>query len=209
MTGKATAIYKNYTYLALGDSYTIGEGVVLQENFPYQVVKNLRKSGYQFNDPDIIATTGWTTDELAEGIRRQNLKGSYDIVSLLIGVNDQYRGKSVEDFIKGFEPLLSTAIQFAAGKNDHVFVLSIPDWGVTPFAEGRDRKKVAEEIDAFNRACQVECNKKDVLFIDITSEYRINGMKPEYLVPDHLHPSAKEYSQWCLHLCQAIQQVIN
>jgi len=133
---------------------------------------------------------------------------TYDITSLLIGVNDQYQGRKVDDFVKGFESLLSTAIQFAGGKNERVFVISIPDWGVTPFANGRDRKKVAEEIDAFNRACQQEANKKDVLFIDITTDQRIDGMKEDFVVADGLHPSPKEYARWAEKLARAVKQAI-
>ena len=147
----------NYSYLALGDSYTIGEQVLPEENFPNQTVKLINKTGdglHHFAAPQIIAKTGWTTDELDAAIDAANILKQYDIVSLLIGVNNQYRGRTLNNFKIEFEHLLQRAIQFTGNKSNHVFVLSIPDWGVTPFAEGRDRKQIAEQIDAYNSVCQ-------------------------------------------------------
>ena len=138
---------KKYTYLALGDSYTIGEGLPMQDNFPYQTVQLLSESGYSVEIPTIVAKTGWTTDELQRAIGSHILQTRYDFVSLLIGVNNQYRGTGLEEYAKQFEELLQQAIQFA-GNSSHVFVFSIPDWGVTPFAEGRDREYIANRIDA-------------------------------------------------------------
>src|SRR5687768_11382690 len=124
---------KTYSYLALGDSYTIGEQVIISDSFPYQTVQLLRKSGLSFYAPEIVAVTGYTTDELLSLIAKQKLLSSYDFVSVLIGVNNQYRGKSVSDFEKELDVLLKKAIVFAANNHQHVFVISIPDWGVTPF----------------------------------------------------------------------------
>lgn len=138
------------TYLALGDSYTIGEQVPLKESFPYQTVQLLHKKNIEVADPVIIAVTGWTTDELATSIREHNIKDTFSFVTLLIGVNNQYRGRDIENYKHEFAQLLNQAIAFAGGIANHVFVLSIPDWGVTPFAEGRDRQKIAREIDAYN-----------------------------------------------------------
>ncbi|MFM1794471.1 MAG: hypothetical protein RL642_856, partial [Bacteroidota bacterium] len=143
---------KTYSYLALGDSYTIGESLPLADNFPHQTVDLLRKKGKQFDQPTIVAKTGWTTDELMAAIGKRELKKQYDFVSLLIGVNNQYRGRDIQTYQKEFEELLKLAIQFAGGKPENVFVLSIPDWGATPFAEGRDREKIKKEIDQFNAA---------------------------------------------------------
>ena len=140
-----------YSYLALGDSYTIGEQVAFAENFPNQTVLQLRKAGFTFSAAEIIAKTGWTTDELDAAIDVANILKQYDIVSLLIGVNNQYRGRSVNNFKIEFEHLLQRAIQFAGNKPHRIFVLSIPDWGVTPFADGRDRKQIADEIDQHSR----------------------------------------------------------
>ncbi len=134
-------------YLALGDSYTIGESVPIAESFPYQTVQLLRKAGYFFQAPEIIAKTGWTTDELQQGIKNSRLLPAYDIVSLLVGVNNQYRERSSAEYSADFENLLENAIRFANGKRDRVYVLSIPDWSVTPFAAGRNRSVISRAID--------------------------------------------------------------
>ena len=138
--------------LALGDSYTIGESVQENDRWPMQLVDMLREAGNNFEKPEIIAKTGWTTDELIAAINEANPQGPFDLVSLLIGVNNQYRGNSLLTYREEFEFLLRKAIDFAGGDIKKVIVVSIPDWGVTPFAEGRDRKKIAQEIDDFNDA---------------------------------------------------------
>ena len=143
---------KAYTYLALGDSYTIGQSVLSSENFPNQTVQLLNQQNYNFKSPEILATTGWTTDELQTNINNHVFTPPYDFVSLLIGVNNQYRGRSVENYKPEFESLLKQAIQFAGGNANRVIVVSIPDWGVTPFANGRDRTQIAKEIDDYNAA---------------------------------------------------------
>lgn len=193
-----------YTYLALGDSYTIGEQVLLAESFPYQTVQLLRNAGKQFTAPEIIAKTGWTTDELLNAIENRFLLDQYDFVSLLIGVNNQYRGRKASEFKIEFEHLLQLSIQFAANIPSHVFVLSIPDWGVTPFANGRNSKQVAEEIDEYNEICRTSSLKYNVHFIDITQLQRADGHKPEFLAGDGLHPSRNEYTKWASLFSKAI-----
>ena len=148
-----------YTYLALGDSYTIGESVSEKERFPLQLADSLNESGISVLKPTIVATTGWTTDELSKGIADTELNISYDLVTLLIGVNNQYRGLSLENYRKEFVQLLNQAIGFAEGNPKKVIVLSIPDWGVTPFADGRDRDQIAMEIDSFNAVKKEETEK--------------------------------------------------
>lgn len=194
-----------YTYLALGDSYTIGEQVPIYENFPYQLVQLLRKKNIGITAPEIIAKTGWTTDELIEGIRQTNLLATYDIVTLLIGVNNQYRGRSVDDYKNEFEMLLQKAIVFAGNNHERVFVVSIPDWGVTPFADGRDREKVAFEIDAYNAACKMITESHHCSFTDITIAQRKDGMLDDFLAPDKLHPSGNEYAKWAAALAAIIK----
>lgn len=188
------------TYLALGDSYTIAEQVCLTESFPYQAVQLLRGKGMLLSAPEIIATTGFTTDELATAIAACNYLPAYDFVSILIGVNNQYRDRTVENFEIEFEKLLVQAIQFADGNSKKVFVLSIPDWGVTPFAAGRDIKQIALEIDAYNAVCQHISEKYNVHYIDITVAQRRDGHLLEFLASDQLHPSAKEYAKWAVLL---------
>lgn len=191
-------------YLALGDSYTVGESVPVYENFPYQTVQLLRSSGMQIQAPEILAKTGWTTDELMAGINRTSLLKQYDFVSLLIGVNNQYRGRSPEEFGKQFEELLIKAIAFAGGRKEHVFVISIPDWGATPFAKERDRNKIAKEIDSFNRIKKKITLEKEVRFIEITEGTRAAIADESLVAIDKLHPSGKEYAKWANQLASAI-----
>ena len=199
---------KVYTYLALGDSYTIGEQVRINESFPYQTVNKLRQQKLPFTAPEIIASTGFTTDELNAAIDETTLLPQYDFVSLLIGVNNQYRGKMIEDFELDFEILLKRAIHFAGNIPAHVFVLSIPDWGVTPFAAESDIPAIANAIDAFNAVCKRMTEKHQAHYIDITQSQRDDGRNEVFLAADKLHPSGKEYSKWA-HLLsnQIIQQL--
>lgn len=191
---------RKLTYLALGDSYTIGEGVDESDRYPNQLVKRLSKETFfNWKDPKIIAKTGWTVDELNEGINNTDLSDQpFDLVTLLIGVNNQYRGRPVNVFKTEFEAMLKRAIAFAGDKPDHVVVISIPDWGVTPFAKSRgtDKAKVAQEIDAYNQAKKEVCDNYGVFFIDITEDYREIGAKPEMVVEDNLHPSGLVYTRW-------------
>ena len=197
-----------YTYLALGDSYTIGEQVPMKENFPHQAVALLQKQHIDVADPVIIATTGWTTDELAASIREHNLHEKYSFVTLLIGVNNQYRGRTIENYKEEFSELLRQSIVFAGGHSQNVFVLSIPDWGVTPFAEGRDRLPVAKEIDEYNASCKEITLANKCQYIEITGSTREHGQNKEYLAPDGLHPSAKEYSVWSERLAERIANTL-
>ncbi len=200
---------KTYTYLALGDSYTIGEGVPVADNFPYQTVQLLRRTGHDFHAAEIIAKTGWTTDELQQGIAGSCFQKKYDFVSLLIGVNDQYRGRAVSEYAAQFEALLQQAIQFAGDRPGHVFVLSIPDWGATPFAEGRNREQITTEIDLFNDTGRHIAEKYRVQFIDITPGTREGIHDESLLTTDKLHPSGKEYARWAKELYSAIGQALH
>ena len=200
-----------YSYLALGDSYSIGEQVAFADNFPNQTIQLLRKDSFGFYAPEIIAKTGWTTDELNEAIENTVLLETYDIVSLLIGVNNQYRGRSATEFKIEFEQLLQLAIGFAGNKPYRVFVLSIPDWGITPFAstllidgKGTDTQKVAEEIDAYNYICETSAKQFLTNFINITESQREEGNKPGFLAPDGLHPSGLEYKKWAAKMADAV-----
>jgi lysophospholipase L1-like esterase len=194
------------TYLALGDSYTIGEQVLPEDNFPNQTVALLNGL---LTSPHIIATTGFTTDELNAAIDAANISGQYDIVSLLIGVNNQYRGRDSQNFTKEFEALLERAILFSGNQPHRVFVLSIPDWGVTPFAAGRDTQKIAAEINAYNTVCENLAAQYGAHFIDITASQRADGAAMDFLAPDQLHPSAKEYAKWAAQLAAAIKIELN
>ena len=190
---------KTYTYLALGDSYTIGEGVEESGRYPNQAVEILKSKGMIFEKPTTIAKTGWTTDELDQGIEAAGIQGkTYDLVTLLIGVNNQYRGRPVSDYEKEFRKMLTKTIRFAKENPKRVVVISIPDWGVTPFAtdRGTDREKVAKEIDAYNMAKERISKELGVYYINITEEYRKFVDLPEMVVDDQLHPSALVYKSW-------------
>lgn len=197
-----------YTYLALGDSYTIGEQVSSDENFPHQTVALLKKQGIEVANPVIIATTGWTTDELAASIREHNIPDTFSFVTLLIGVNNQYRGRDLENYKDEYTQLLDIAIRYANGHTQNVFVLSIPDWGVTPFAEGKDRAQIAKDIDAYNAAKKEITLAHKCHYIDITDSTRKNGTTTEYLAEDGLHPSGKEYKIWAEKLAPEVAKVL-
>ncbi|MEN9299362.1 MAG: hypothetical protein RLZZ429_1675 [Bacteroidota bacterium] len=195
-----------FSYLALGDSYTIGESVPLHEGFPYQVVQRLRKKGLHFHAPEVVAKTGWTSFELAEHILHTQLNEHYDFVSLLIGVNNQYRGLQISEFENDFEYLLKKAIYFAGNKPERVIVLSIPDWSVTPFAAERDTNKISQEIDAFNKVCEDKVKKLGGHFIDITTQTRLAKNDESLLASDKLHYSAKSHAVWAEKVASTIEK---
>ena len=206
MTQNSTA-QKTLRFLALGDSYTIGESVPVYQSFPYQTVQLLRKNGMAVHAAEIVAKTGWTTDELMAGIGKTVFEKEYDIVTLLIGVNNQYRGKPADAYAIEFETLLNKAIAFAAGKKKQVFVLSIPDWGATPFAEGRDRKKIATEIDVFNSINKKITEARGIKYISITEGTREAPSNPQLVAKDGLHPSGDDYARWAEKLSNAIMAI--
>lgn len=183
-------------FLALGDSYTVGESVPLDEGWPAQLTVLLADEGVELAQPVIVATTGWTTEDLANGITRAHIAGTYDLVSLLIGVNNQYRGFPPEPYREQFRSLLSQAISFGGGHASRVIVLSIPDWGVTPFAEGRDRAVIGREIDAFNAITREEATNAGAHFVDIVAVSREAGADPALTAGDGLHPSGVLYGRW-------------
>ena len=180
-------------YLALGDSYTIGEGVAAEERWPEQLVARLRERKIDIADPQIIAKTGWTTDELNGAIDAVAQAGPFAMVTLLIGVNNQYRGRSGDEYRREFNSLLRRAIHFAGEDARRVIVVSIPDWGVTPFATGRDRARIAAEIDGFNGIDREEARALNSRYADVTAMSRRGA---SMVTGDGLHPSAGMYAQW-------------
>ncbi|MDG2525903.1 SGNH/GDSL hydrolase family protein [Stenotrophomonas sp. HITSZ_GD] len=185
-------------FLALGDSYTIGEGVPEDGRWPAQLAARLSAEGFALDAPHYIATTGWTTDELQAGIAAAAPVGPYALVSLAIGVNNQYRGWPLDTYRAQFGELLDQAIGFAGGRASRVVVVSIPDWGRTPFArqQGRDADVVAREIDAFNAAAADVCAQRGVAFVEITAASRAQAEDIAMLADDGLHPSAAMYAHW-------------
>jgi lysophospholipase L1-like esterase len=183
-------------FLALGDSYTIGEAVASADRWPEQLAALLRTHGLDIDELEIVAATGWTTDELEAAIDGVRPTGPYDLVSLLIGVNNQYRGRVLEEYRREFRRLLDRAVDFAGGEASRVVVLSIPDWGVTPFADGRDRSQIAREIDGFNAVNRAEALVAGARYVDVTSISREARAHPVLLAGDGLHPSGEMYRRW-------------
>ena len=197
-------------FLALGDSYTIGESVPVELNFPNQLFRMANEEGIRMEKPRIIAKTGWTTDELIKGIEEANeaepIGKDHDLVSLLIGVNNQYQGKLVEEFKKEFSALLEMALDFAGGRFKNLMIISIPDWGVTPFAADRDRNQISREIDAFNKVVETIAKSRNIHYIYVTKWTRESATNPELLAEDGLHPSGLEYERWSLQMLSYLKK---
>jgi lysophospholipase L1-like esterase len=194
-------------YLALGDSYTIGEAVPAETRWPAVLVERLRRAGVAIGDPRIVAVTGWTTDELEHGMDDAVLAPPYDLVTLQIGVNNQYRGRSAEDYRGEFASLLARAIALAGDRPGRVVMVSIPDWGVTRFAheQSRDPVAIAAALDAFNAIARVQAHRAGAHFVDITP---ISRRHPELLADDGLHPSAAQYAQWVEAILPVVRQAL-
>lgn len=191
-------------FLALGDSYTIGESVAPEERWPHLLVDALNERGVSFATPDIIATTGWRTDDLKKAILKAKPRNDYDLVSLLIGVNNQYQGKSAESYAPEFEELLKMAIGFAGGDPSRVFVVSIPDYGFTPFGEEK-QEQITTAIDAFNQVNREITLKHDVQYFYITDISRKGFDDPALVAADKLHPSGKMYAAWVNVILQGLR----
>jgi lysophospholipase L1-like esterase len=183
-------------FLALGDSYTIGESVAPAERWPLQLAALLRQEGLALDEPQIVATTGWTTDELWAGIDRAAPRGPYELVSLLIGVNDQYRRREANEYAAQFAVLLARAIEFSGGQPGRVLVVSIPDWGVTPFARGRNRAGIGRAIDQFNALNRDAAQRAGTGYVDVTPISRQAAVDSALIAGDGLHPSGKMYAEW-------------
>jgi lysophospholipase L1-like esterase len=198
-------------FLALGDSYTIGEGVATDGRWPEQLAARLREAGIAIDAPEIIARTGWTTDELAAAMDTHAFHPPYALVTLLIGVNNQYRGRDLENYRSEFQRLLERAIELAGRRPRHVIVVSIPDWSVTRFGHesGRDVAQVAGQIDAYNAANAQIAKMLDVGYVDVTAASRDGGARAAMLVGDGLHPSAAMYGRWSELLLPATQAALS
>ena len=190
------------TFLALGDSYTIGESVDEKDRWSMQLI-DLLKTDFNFTKHDIVARTGWTTSELTQAIEARKLNEQYDMVSLLIGVNNQYRGQSLDNYRVEFRALLYSSIKFAKNDAKRVFVLSIPDWGKTPFAKGEDNLKIGSEIDTFNNVAKEECKKANIIFVDITEITRKNTDASMFAI-DGLHYTGKMHRLWAMEALKTV-----
>ncbi len=198
------------TFLALGDSYTVGSSVTYPESFPMQTFSLLKAMHVDIDSPEIIATNGWTTVNLMNSLAQNPPQHPpYTLVTLLIGVNNQYQGGSLEDYKAGFTQLLSQAISYAGNNKDHVTVLSIPDYSVTPFAAGRDTAEIAKEIDTFNAANKQISLTAGVNYLDITGISREAKSDPSLIAGDGLHPSGAQYQQWSKLLAALMLQELH
>jgi lysophospholipase L1-like esterase len=203
-----TTTHSRYSFLALGDSYTIGQSVTEQERFPAQTVKRLEQTGKFFDTIKYIATTGWTTIDLAYAISKEQLAPKYSVVTLLIGVNDQYQGLDTDGYRKRFAQLLATSISFTSDAH-HVFVLSIPDYSVTPFASHTgDTTRIRKQIDEFNSINKEIALANNVNYIDITPSTRLALNDPSLIANDGLHPSGKLYGKWVDLLLPVMNDVL-
>lgn len=193
----------NIKFLALGDSYTIGESVTEKDRWPEQLVEALHAKGKKIERPRIIAVTGWRTDQLKNAIGEAHFKNEYGLVSLLIGVNNQYQGKTTESYAPEFEELLQMAITLAGGKKEHVFVVSIPDYGFTPFGKSK-QAEISKSIDQFNEVNKTITRKTGIQYINITDLTRQGLDQPELVATDGLHPSGKMYTLWVERMMQSL-----
>lgn len=199
--------FKVNTWLALGDSYTIGQGVTENERYPFQTVQLLKAAGVTIDTLDYIAHTGWMTVDLMRNIEQANPR-NHSIVSLLIGVNDQYQGVPAEDYRVRFRTALGKAIGLAGGKKENVVVISIPDYGVTPYSSQADTIKIRKEIDLFNEINREETGKFGCPYLYITTSSRMARDNRDLICPDGLHHSGLEYGKWAQGLAPLIQQML-
>ncbi len=166
------------------------------ERWPHHVVTRLRAQGVRIADPEYIARTAWTTDELSDGVKSARPRGPYKLVTLQIGVNDQYRARSLSEFAVEFEPVLRRAVALSGGKPTRVVVVSIPDWGATPFAKGSDGAAITRSIEEYNEHARTLVEARQARWVDVTTTSRRMQADPALVVSDGLHPSGEMYRQW-------------
>lgn len=196
------------SYLALGDSYTIGESVIESERWPVQLMLQLQEDGMHIRHPKIIAKTGWRTDELLQAMQEQLDDKKYDLVSVLIGVNNQYQGGELSVYKKELKKILKQAITQGKQGRRSVFVLSIPDYGVTPFGKESDKKNISKEVEAYNKVARGIAKEMDIPFYDITSISKKAAQDLSLLAKDELHPSGKMYALWVEKIYTKIQKIV-
>ncbi len=199
--------YSMRTYLALGDSYTIGEALLMKDSYPAQTVQLLNTESFSFSDPVILAKTGWTTADLLSALSQSAIRSAkYDVVSLLIGVNNQYQGLGLGQYTQEFSALLDQAIGLAANRASRVFVLSIPDYSKTPFGQATGKTAwIEKQIAAFNQINRTFSTQYRVNYVDVTTQTRLHGVDPSWLAPDGLHYSAVAYRSWAQSLALVIR----
>ena len=194
-TNQSLTESNNLSFLALGDSYTIGESVSQDQRWSNQMVDIALNQDVFFDQPNIIAKTGWRTEQLIDTLNKINFNKKFDYVSLMIGVNNQYSLKPIDIFRSDLIKLLDMSIGYSI-KRDNVVLISIPDWGVTPFAEGYDRNIIKEDIDQFNSVIKDIANTNNILYVDVTEISRRAMIEKDLIANDSLHPSGKMYKEW-------------
>ena len=195
--------------LALGDSYTVGEQVGKLESWPVQLVRSMRVAGRAVSEPTIVAVSGWATSDLIQALQLTDLESPFDVVTLQIGVNNQFRQGTVVDFEADLAELTKTSIDLVGGDASRVILLSIPDWSVTPFAEGSPKDQIAGEIDEFNAVVRAQAETSGTHFIDITPISRRAENELELVASDGLHPSAKMYAEWVELIQVVVEEIID
>lgn len=205
----ATAQNDSITFLALGDSYTYGASELRVNSWPIQLVSQLRKNKTTIKAPVIVAKPGWTTTDLLSGIEDEVANTKFDLVSLLIGVNNQYKNRDISIFKKEFPILLDKSIALAKDEPKNVIVLSIPDWSVTPFARFKDKSKIVKELETYNAIIKDEAIKSGTTYIDITKISRNALVNPSLMASDSLHPSKKMYRLWAKKISKKLPKEIS
>lgn len=200
---------RELTYLALGDSYTIGESVPYEDRWPTRLVQLLRKSGKEVAAPVFVSRTGWTADELIREIHSIGDPNTYDLVTLLIGVNNQYRGLDIDLFRQNFKELLGIAAKFARGKKSHVVVVSIPNWGLVPFAKGRNAAQITAAIKHYNEVCAHETRAFGAQFVDISPLADKAAGDPSFVASDGLHYSGKMHQLWAEKVLPVAKKILS
>lgn len=186
---------ESYSFLALGDSYTVGEGVSYEESWPSQFVDYALDRGIDFKNPELIAQTGWKTYDLLNAIKSSNLSVKYDFISLLIGVNNQFNSRPLSEFEDDLNEIL-TEINYLKKGNSKVIVISIPDWGYSPYGSSYDRERISDEIDQFNNILKKISEQNNLNFVDVTQISRLAIKEPNLIAEDKLHPSGLMYLEW-------------
>ncbi len=201
---------RQLTYLALGDSYTIGTSVEEVDRWPMQLAARLRDNSIDIANPDIIARAGWSTDQLIAAIdAAEELDSVYDLVSLAIGVNNQFRGNPLSQYRRELPLLLTSAIALSGEDKERVFMISIPDYGLTPFGQSHNPQQIAEEIDIYNALADSICRAMQIAFYDITKVSRQYGTDPTYIAPDNLHPNSRMYAAWVEEIYEPVRAKVD
>ena len=191
-------------FLALGDSYTVGEGIFPEESWPYLLAQRLTSSGFPCSPPEIIAKTGWSSDELLAAIEAANPQGPYDIVTIMIGVNNQYRGRHRDTILDDLHKLAAIAVALAEGKRERVYVISIPDWGMSPFGQTKNPDEITPDILLFSEMIAIEARRRRTNWIDITNFSELARYFAEFNAADHLHPSGAMHHLWMERIAPVI-----